>query len=489
VKASPLELLLPAGRANRALVLGSGCPEHLWPAAAPADASEPVDLVVIAPTEAECEAEDWLAHAATSGDERLARDGVTYALVPRRWRSRARKLLARQGLEIEGTILHLPDLAASRQLVPLEPAPAQHAFRSVVPLVPWKRGVAGTLLALRGARLIASRAEGVGLVARRPGGRPLLEWLPLPGVGAAERRTAVISSSWRPGGASVVLHPFAAGAEPAIVAKLSLDPEAEAEHESERSRLARLGPAARRAGARVPEPLDGVDLHGSAVLIETRVEGEILAPKLVRHPGRLGRALTSVCDWLEKWGGLTATRTSITQGQLESEVLVPAGLLAPRLRGGVEYLAALEARCAAAAGTVVPLTAAHNDLTMWNVLVDSGAALGIVDWEAAEESALPLKDFFYAVVDAVAATRGYADRVEAVEECFGAEGSRASSVQGLQASLAGAVGAEPGAVELAFHACWLGHAANELRSSAPTDPTPFGDIVGWLARREASRRG
>lgn len=488
MRISPLELLLPSGRAARALVLGSACPHHLRPATGPGDGGEPVDLVVIAPTAAECEADDWLAGAAATGAERLARGGVVYALVPRRWRGRARTLLGHRALEIESAVLHLPSLDESRHLVPLKPAPARHAFRSIVPLVPWKRAAAGALLALRGASLVASNVGSVGLVARRPGGPPLYEWLPMPGVAGDEPRSAVISSSWRPGGASVVLHPFAAGASPPIVAKLSLDPDAEAESESEGSRLEALGAAARRAGADVPEPLDDARLHGSAVLIATRVEGEILAPRLMRRPGRLDRAVTSVCAWLEAWGRLTATMTPITERQLESEVLSHAKLLAPRLRGGADYLTVLEARCAAAAGMLVPLTATHNDLTMWNVLVDRRGGLGIVDWEAAEQSALPLKDFFYAVVDAVAAARGYAARPAAVEECFGPRGGHVDRVHALQTSLARAVGALPEAVELSFHACWLGHAANELRTAGPSEPTPFRDIVQWLAQREASER-
>jgi hypothetical protein len=392
--------------------------------------------------------------------------------------------LRERSLGVESSILHLPNAAESRHLVPLESAPARHAFARIVPLVPWKRAAVGALLALRGAPLIASRREDVAFVARRAGERPMFDWLPLPGVAPGERRSVVISSSWRPGGASVVLHPFAAGASPPIVAKLSLDPDADPS--SEGSRLGRLGPAARRAGAAVPAPLPGVRLHGAAVLLETRVEGEILAELLIRRPARLGRALTRVCGWLEAWQRLTATTSPLTPGRLESEVLAHAQAIAPRISGGGDYLAALDARCSAAQGTDAPLAASHNDLTMWNVLLDRRGRLAIVDWEVAEDATLPLKDFFYAVVDAVAAARGYDDRLGAVKECFGHGGVHTASVSTLQASLATAIGASPQAVELSFHACWLGHAANELAAAGPSDPTPFRDIVQWLAQREAT---
>jgi hypothetical protein len=118
---------------------------------------------------------------------------------------------------------------------------------------------------------------------------------------------------------------------------------------------------------------------------------------------------------------------------------------------------------------------------MWNVLLDRRGRLGIVDWEAAEEATLPLKDLFYAVTDAVAATGRYADRPGAVRECFSPGGRHSATGARLQAAGQAAVEAPPELVELSFHACWLGHADNERRSAGPLDPTPFRDIVQWLA--------
>ncbi len=476
---SLVELLLPAGRATAALVLGSACPPRLQPAAERGGDADPVDLVVVAPSEEECRRPGWLEDAASTCAGRLSEDGLAYVLVPRRWRSRARRLLRGRGLGAEVAVLHLPNAVESLHLVPLEPAPARHAFARIVPLVPWKRVVASVALALRGAWVIASSSQEVALVARRPGARPLFGWLPVPGVPDAKRRSVVVSASWRGEGASVVLHPFAAGASPPVVAKLSLA--ADAGPAAEGGRLERLGPTARRAGAAVPAPLPAARLDGAPVLLETRVDGEILAPQIVLRPRRLERGLARVCAWLEAWQGLTATSARLTQDQLESEVLGPARLLAPHLDGGAEYAAALEAQCAAAADAPVRLADAHNDLTMWNVLVDRRGRLGIVDWEVAEEATLPLKDFFYAAVDAVAATRRYVDRPWAFRECFGAGGAHAERVRTLQALLASAVDASPQGIELAFHACWLGHAANELRSAADGDPMPFREIVQALA--------
>jgi hypothetical protein len=96
-----------------------------------------VDLAVLAPTLAECERGEWLGEAAVTCSERLALDGLVYALLPRAWRSRARARLEGVGLAIESSILHLPDASISQHLIPLELAPAGHALASIVPIPAW----------------------------------------------------------------------------------------------------------------------------------------------------------------------------------------------------------------------------------------------------------------------------------------------------------------------------------------------------------------
>lgn len=473
---SPLELLLPGGCASSALVLGSACPERLRPAAA-APGEGPVDLVVVAPAAAES-GRVWLTHAIDECVDRLEPDGVAYLLLDRRDRTSARRLLRERSLFLESPLLHLPDVAATRQLVPLAPRPARYAFKSVVPLVPWKRIAAEIGLRAGAGAALAAAAPDVALVARRPGARPLFEWLGLPGGGGAGRPTAVVSSSARPGATGVVVHPFE-HAGPAVVAKLALDPAALPSHEAER--LVTLGPAARQAGAAVPEPLRSFDLHGLRVLVESRIEGDIAAPRLIRRPAGLERVAEDVVGWLERWHAATARRASLTAERLERELLTPAEVVAPLVTRGADYLAALRERCERLEGVTVPLAASHNDLTMWNVLVARDGALGVVDWEAAEEATLPLKDFFYAVADAVAATRRYADRPAAVADCFAPGGERAGFVARLRARIASSVELDPDVADACFHACWLGHAANEARSARPSDARPFREIVERLA--------
>src|SRR5215213_8227917 len=97
---SLLELLLPLGRADHALVLGSACPERLRPGVGDAG-GELLDLVVVAPAEAE-RGRAWLDSALDECARRLARHGIAYLILPRGSRRRAKRRLSARGLAVEG---------------------------------------------------------------------------------------------------------------------------------------------------------------------------------------------------------------------------------------------------------------------------------------------------------------------------------------------------------------------------------------------------
>jgi aminoglycoside phosphotransferase len=474
---SLLELLLPAGRARSALVLGAACPGRLRPAVGGTD--EQPDLIVVAPDPSEAGSRDWLEHAVATCAARLGGEGLAYVLADPRTRRRVRRLLRRAGLVPGPAFLHLPDPGASRHLIELDQTAASHAFGGVAPLVPWKRGLARVVLAGGGAGAIARSSAGVGVVARRPAAPPLFGWLR--GIGGADvpEHAHLLTASWRADGSSVVLHAFGPRSAPPVVAKLALG--AGVAGTGEAGRLARLGPTARQAGAQVPEVVGCGRLGVADVLLETAVPGEPLMSLLARREKLLEEAIERLARWLARWHELSAVRRPLTPGDLEREVLGPAEELAPELAGGRGYLDRLAARCAAVTGSPAPLVHAHNDLTMANVLVDGAGGLGVVDWESAEDEALPLKDFFYAVADATAATARYGDRLSAARRCFAPGGGLAPRTARLQNSIAAAAGASPPIVELAFHACWLRHAANERRGAGPGQARPFGEILQWLA--------
>jgi hypothetical protein len=267
-----------------------------------------------------------------------------------------------------------------------------------------------------------------------------------------------------------------AGAEGANVAKVR---GSSAELEQEGINLGALGPAARTRVARLPELRALEELDGRSVLVETAVPGIPAAALLASHPGSFAEVVALLAEWLEAWHRATVVRRKPESGELDRYVLSPAKLVAAAIPDGARYLSWLTKRCRELEGTAVPFVPAHDDLTMFNVLVDDGR-LGVVDWEAAAEGHLPLTDFVYAVVDAAAATAHYDDRLRAFVRCFFSDSDLARLVTGQQLRLVSALEIPAEVSELSFHACWIRHAANELSRRAG-DERAFLPIVERLA--------
>jgi hypothetical protein len=332
--------------------------------------------------------------------------------------------------------------------VPTQAAP--HALDQLVPAAGW-RGRSARLAVRAGATRLLPHVAPSGIIGRRPGARPLHEWLSKAGVDAD---SAIVS--WSDGSSFVV---YADG----TVAKLGGGP-AEAEI------LRELGPAAREAGASVPESVRTGSVSGLTLLVESSLAGRPASSHLTPH--RLPVYLDELVGWLQRWNLATAAPRALAHADLDRAILAP--LQAIQL--GEDHRRRLNDLIARTEGRSVPFVAAHHDLTTANVLVGEG--LGIVDWDAAEAAALPLTDFFYAVADARAAADGFRDRVGAFAAAFAPDATPAPDVAPLQARLVAALGLEPDLVELCFHACWLRHAANELAQSGPG---PFVEIARRVA--------
>jgi hypothetical protein len=479
---SPLELLHPDGIARRSIVLGSNCPTLLLPNSCQVPADH-ADFALLAPTDAECRVRGWLEERVRMMAHKIAPDGIIYVLVPRRLRLRIMSLLRQYGLSVGPLIAHLPDWGLSRYLLPLNPIPAQYAFSKLLPIGPPKRHLA--MMAFRfpgGENLLARMLPSVGLVARRPSARPLFNWLFNLGSEVHPPGSAIVCTGWRRQSGTAVLYRFSDGdAQPSTVAKMSLMTTLAVKDTNEAALINQLGPAARRAGARVPQPLFVEQINGHRVLLETAVSGQSLAALLAFKPSRLFDLMEHVTSWLERWNGSTKVIRSLDIELLNQELLAPAALLAPLLEQGEEYRQWLTIHCATATGIPVPLVATHNDLTMSNVLLDGQGSLGIVDWETCREEAFPLVDFFYAMADAVAATRGYTDRPKAFEACFSQGGIFAGAVARLHMRLMRSLEIPADVADLCFHACWLQHAADEHRVNEPSTRRRFLKIVQWLA--------
>ena len=103
------------------------------------------------------------------------------------------------------------------------------------------------------------------------------------------------------------------------------------------------------------------------------------------------------------------------------------------------------------------------------------ARVGVVDWEAARTDALPLVDVEYFAVDAVATAQGLS-RDRAFDICATGE-----LVPELRARIAASLEVPPPIAELARHAAWLDHAANESERPAAARDQAFAAIVARLA--------
>src|SRR5207253_6796311 len=147
----------------------------------------------------------------------------------------------------------------------------------------------------------------------------------------------------------------------------------------EPAQLTHFGPSARTAGACVPTLLAVERVRGQTIMTLRGLDGRAAALLLADHPGLTRAVIELVADWLEAWNRATTAVRVLHLEYLRRELLSPAEELAPLLACGKAYLEWLAARCPAWRGPA-PLVAAHNDLSTWNLLLDDGGQLGVVDW-------------------------------------------------------------------------------------------------------------
>jgi phosphotransferase family enzyme len=454
---SALEFFHPDGPGRRVSVHGAGPAAALVPAPAPGAAASP-DLVLLAPTRGERTDGAWSEQAARVAST-VANDGLVVAPHPSR---RLRSRLAAAGLEPAARLLHVPDLPQSRYVFPLGGPAARFALEQLVPLGRAKRAAARAL-ALSGVSAIAPTS----VIFRRRGARPLFDWLS--GVAApTEARTAIVSSSWRPHGATV-LHRFGAAHTPDAVVKLGGGAAEEARA------LGLLGAEARTAEVDVPAVLATGTRAGLPLIAETPVAGSPASGLLRGSPARAAGLLRGLFRWLEAWNAATAAPRPFGRPDGERLLLGPARRLAPGLADADAHLSRLDRLVEACTGRPIPFVAAHNDLTAANVLVDEKDRLGIVDWEHAAPDCLPLGDLAYAVADVAAAVGGSRNRPE--EFAFAPGGALAGLTRELLHGAARSLGIEAPAVELCLEACWLRHADNELRKLDGQGERPFLSIL------------
>lgn len=459
----PLSLLHPDGTVGHVAVFGSGTATGLLRGPLPRTEG-PADLLVLAPYGGERESGAWIGAAVAAAD-RLAPDGVVVtAGAP----ARLRRALVRAGLRAETRLLHVPNVATSRYVLPMRGPAARYGLERVVPLRRRRRlaarALAVTQLAPRGLTT---------LVYRRPSERPMLEWLC--GLGdPVPRCEAIIRRSWKLTGGSVIQR-FAGGETPDAVVKLGGVARREVDA------LRAIAPGAALDGVSVPGLIDERQLGGLPLIVETSLPG-MLARNVLHGSGEAADGLLRrLARWLAEWNRATRTERIFTADDAERMVLAPARALASSWSEGPGYLERLARLCERRVGRHATFVASHNDLTAANVVMAEGETIGIVDWERAERESLPLGDLVYAAADFTAAVDGYQDRAAAFAATFGARGSRRRLAGELVAAATRDNRLDAELAELCIHACWLGHAENERRSEDTSGERPFLDILRAVA--------
>lgn len=483
---SLLELLHPDGIAVQSLVLGSGCPSSLRPAS-PLGARDGADLILAVPSASECRSPGWLSGAVQTISQQLHANGIAYVLVPPRLRAHVRKLLADQDLCSNQALMHLPGQETSRYIVPLDPIPIRSFFSKVLPVSRWGRlAIAIGFRVFQWDQLLAHVWPAVGLVVRRPGARPLCEWLFRLDGQDDRSGSVIIRRGWRDRNSAVILYRLMEGEHsPSAIGKVGMSQQLFRRLICEAECLDRLGPGARTAGARIPERLSLGPIQSCPVLLQTRIDGESVSSLLATQPHRLPGITDALVAWLERWNSATMVTRTVDMPFLDEELLTRAALLAPFLERGEQYRNELMQRCSTFVGVPSPLVSTHNDLTMWNVMLSEPRSLGVIDWESARESALPFVDFFYAMTDAVTMARTHGNRLEAFKECFAVEGVYQSLLNQYLTRLRRVIQVPDEMVGLCFHACWLHHAANEQCATGSSEPRPFLQLVQWLSQNKA----
>ncbi len=482
-KFSLLELLHPDGIAHTSLVLGSSCPEILRPELQERFDGN-ADLFILAPSGKESNSQVWLEAAVRAMSDYLAADGVGYVLVSPRYRWRVINMLYVAGLVIDSAFWHFPDSISSRYLIPMERFPGRFAVDTILSAPSLKRAFALQMFQYSSARwLMTIFWDRVGIVTRRHGARPLCQWL-----FQGEQRSsgsAIIRRSWREAKGANICYGFSErDALPSVITKTSAVENASSLNR-EAKVLKNLASEARQAGVQVPKIIERQQNDQHSSLLLSFIPGQSVSDLLALKPDMFMPLMMKIVEWLDRWHRLTLTLQPFTSEQFERTVLSPLNQLTPLLQNVERYRNWLVECRALVVGNPVPLVAAHNDLTMANILFDEQNQMGVVDWETGCLENLPLVDFYYAVTDAVRIAAHCTDWLEAFKACYLPEGPYFTKVVAWREQLQSAIDPSPEFTEICFHACWLHHASNEQQTSEPGEPRPFLEIVQWLASHES----
>jgi hypothetical protein len=406
----------------------------------------------------------------------LSPDGIIWVDVPGRWRSALMSALRGRGMATGAPTVRRARGLGGAEFV-LTPRALRFALRRGHLMGRWRLVLAVFERMPFGRALLTRLLPRAGFAAFPPGATPFAWLVDRLTAEPAEVDVAVITN-WRGDQAPFLV--FAVAADEVLVAKRA-GAECQAQVTHETAMLKLLGPGVANCGLEVPRLIGGQITRTLSTLIESDVPGRPMA-SLIRegHYRDLGRIADRLAQWLTRWNGKTLRHVELTSELAERLVLSAARPLAGSIDRGSTYLDWLSRETGRLVGAKVPLVAAHNDLTMANVLGDASGIRSVVDWEAASPDGLPLTDFRYAACDA-AATIGGGDRLAAFRACFVEDGESRRRLQQYEAPLRAIAGGPPQWLELCIHAGWLRHAANEQARSSSRLDGAFIAIASFLA--------
>jgi hypothetical protein len=342
-------------------------------------------------------------------------------------------ILARRGIRAHVYAL-APSLQRAKIAVPVvqRPIRGQRRLRDVLALLS---------LRLRARQLVGRSALVAVFVTRTmtPG-----RWLVDSAEVAEDGATVAATLSWRgrTGGATALVR---TGPDPVRFVKVAFDERRSERLRREHESLETIAAAAAGAGIVVPAAPALRERDGLILLLEGAVDGRVAAGL---PPLELERVFERLAAWLVSWHERTVAVLS------DADDVVALARAAGVDRGYERWLAELRASLPRR----LPRVAVHGDLTMWNVLVGSAEAIGVVDWEEARTDGPPLSDLFYSAVDAELAHGAHGERLRAFDAVFHTSRTAIAAVCRRATDLLGLDGR---AMRLAFHETWLQHAADQ----------------------------
>lgn len=478
---SLLALLHPSGVIVRTLLVGGS--------ASPVEEEGTLDAITIAPSLRQSSDSSWRENCRRTLDQRLAADGIAYVLAPAVVRPRLEQLCRNAGLVVGPHWLHLPTVEYSTFLVPTTVASLRSLFSSQIPVHRRMRELLG--LAVRAPGFVAAVrrcAPHVGFVARRPSAPPALDWL-LRALGRPPSDSITLRFNWRRRDLPIVFTVHSGlDPRPVRIAKTAFDPETARRRAAESDITAVLRAEAERCGALMPAFAPIIGDPPFPLSAQGPLEGKSHAALLWSRPARMRELAEPIAGWLLRWNLATRRSAIVTPEELAVRIVEPAALALGSGRAQSDYLAWLADLAKRTAMRPMSWVATHGDLSMKNVFRLRNGQLGIVDWEEAQTTGLPLTDLVYAIYETAVAAYNYESGATVFDRCFTADGDHGSWARQLVRSHAAALGLDALQLEFCVHATWALHTANEAARLVDEAVRPFRSNLMWAMEQKESLR-